>query len=29
MPTQTQDQRFAGLGQAAANLFQLAAERRP
>jgi aminoglycoside phosphotransferase (APT) family kinase protein len=26
---QTQDQRFAGLGQAAAHLFQLAADRRP
>ena len=26
---QTQDERFAGLGQAAANLFELAAKRRP
>jgi len=26
---QTQDQRFAGLGQLAADLFQLAAARRP
>ena len=26
---QTQDERFAGLGQAAANLFQLASDRRP
>jgi aminoglycoside phosphotransferase (APT) family kinase protein len=26
---QTQDQRFAGLGEAAANLFRLAADRRP